>query len=391
MAAPAVPKPLIAKGHHVDWWFAFKFNSATFSACDGGKTCPFGGTPQPYPHGEGEQFAFASSESPQLAMKSTCIGETDQDPVGATFEQVWNGTSFYVLWNDQFYEDPKITGCGTSCGAPSAHSKGMVAWSVSGRGFVMQVSTPSWPAAGNHAHPRSTDGNTLGCVKDDNVMVSQHFFSLALTHEDLVKVLGALVNASVVTDVSNEQIVHNGGPDDVQALVKTLGHHSTSTLVTKDVLSTGATLISKPSALHVPPWQMVSATLGGTPLRAATWWEGRDPIPSTTATTPIECWDASLGHSGPVEIATTGTWQGKTIGLTGGLGKDFNHAKIGVSTDASNRVIFGDMNQEGSLAGKCTASQNGRGGLFFVVENAQLHDSVASLIHGQSGPIAKHP
>lgn len=81
----------------------------------------------------------------------------------------------------------------------------------------MQVSTPSWPAAGSREHAR-TDGNTLGCVHDDNLIFSQHFFALRLDHADLLVVLTALANASVVTDSANPQIVHSGGPDDVRSL-----------------------------------------------------------------------------------------------------------------------------------------------------------------------------
>src|SRR5207253_6991089 len=66
------------------------------------------------------------------------------------------------------------------CGGPWGHSKGTLAWNDAGEGFVLQVTTPSWPAAGSNKFPRKTDGNTLGCVKDDNVEVSQHFFALKL-------------------------------------------------------------------------------------------------------------------------------------------------------------------------------------------------------------------
>src|SRR5204863_8132467 len=120
------------------------------------------------------------------------------DPVGATFDGVYNDGFFYVIWNDQFYGDPAIAGCTNSCSSPWGHSKGMLAWNDAGDGFVMQVSTPSWPAAGSKLSPRKTDGNTLGCVTDDDVKVSQHFFALKLTKDDVVKVLKALKNASVV-------------------------------------------------------------------------------------------------------------------------------------------------------------------------------------------------
>src|SRR5205823_5709756 len=116
---------------------------------------------------------------------------------------------------------------------------------------------------------------------DNDVKVSQHFFALKVNKADVLKVLRALDNASVVTDVANPQIVDNGGPADVRAQVNKLGTKSESDKVMKETLSTGVTLISKPSALHVPPWQMVSALLGAVPLRAATWWTS-PAIPSTT-------------------------------------------------------------------------------------------------------------
>jgi hypothetical protein len=173
---------------------------------------------------------------------------------------------------------------------------------------------------------------------------------------------------------------------------------------------------------------MVSALLDGEPLRVATWWA--DPeIPTTSAATPIACWDPSLGKPGAVEIATTGTWQGKALGFDGVADPDGNHAKIGVSTwwrpyigfgGMSQQqmlagppcgkaeslpecggfrricrfgvcwlpyVIFGDMNQQGTLSGPhCDSSQNGRGGLFFVVQDPQLFKSVRDLLQGQTAP-----
>ena len=162
-----------------------------------------------------------------------------------------------------------------------------------------------------------------------------------------------------------------------------LGHKSKSTEIVDVMLSSGVRLISKPSALNVPPWQLVSARLGGVPLRAATWW-ANPAIPSTSATTKIGCWSPSLGTPGPVQIATSGKWQGKPIDLRGGSG---NHGKIGVSL-TGRYTIFGDMNQQGALSGKCASSQNGRGGMFFILEDQALHDSVAALIDGNSAPVA---
>jgi Deoxyribonuclease II len=389
-AADSAPVPLLEKGHPVGWWFVFKFNAKTFPGCGGTaeeRVCTFGGEPQTYQYSQ--QFVFATSEAPMLAKGSGCVGETTVDPLGATFDEVYNNNAFfYVIWNDQFYDDPDINGCTQSCSAPWGHSKGMLAWNSQGDGLVLQVSTPSWPAAASKEHPRHADGNTLGCVDDDNVKVSQHFFALRLNKEDLVQILKAIQNASVVTDPTNRQIVRNGGPTEVQELVKNLGaKNPKSAIVTKATLSSGVELISKPSVLHVPPWQLVSAELGGVGLRTATWW-ATPKIPTTTALTKIGCWDANLGKSGPIEIATTGHWENKEIGLKGGPGSNSNHAKIGVSTDGDQHyAIFGDMNQQGTLSGKnCASSQNGRGGLFYVIKDKQLSDSIADLIRGETAP-----
>jgi hypothetical protein len=395
-AGLSAPTPLIGKKQPVDWLFVFKFNGASFPGCTSGKVPAsgspgiFGGTTQKYPAGHSQQYVFASSAHPTLAQGAGCVGATDSDPLGATFGQVYLTPGyFYVLWNDQFYGNPIA-----SEGAPLGHSKGMAAWNDAGEGFVLQVSTPSWPASGSSASPRHNDGNTLGCVKDDDIEVSQHFFALKLTKDDLADVLTGLANASVVTNPQQPAIVHNGGPSDIQALVNALGKESTSTSCTIATLSTGVQLLSKPSALNVPPWQLVSAKLGGLPLRVASWWTSPQ-IYSTAANTVPGCWPSSLGKPGAVEIATTGTWAGKSIGLEGGDGDGYNHAKVGVSTDPSKPMsIFGDMNQQGALSQnyaypnqQCSSSQNGRGGLFYALNQHALWQSVTALLKGQTAPV----
>jgi hypothetical protein len=45
------------------------------------------------------------------------------------------------------------------------------------------------------------------------------------------------------------------------------------------------------------------------------------------------------------------------------------------------------MNQQGTLSGtNCASSQNGRGGLFYVVDNKPLNDAVKNLIKGDTAP-----
>jgi len=386
-AMAAQPEPLLSKGKPVSWWFVFKLNNAVFPGCTGDakRSCPFGGQVQTYK--VGQQFVYASSAKETLQVGKDCAGDSDDDPVGATFDEIYNGDYHFVVWNDQFYDHPVIQGCTKECGGPWGHSKGILAWDDNGEGVVMQVSTPSWPGAGSHKHPRAEDGNSLGCVEDDDVMVSQHFFALKLSKADVVTVLKGLANASIVTDVNNPQLVDNGGPSDITSLVSGLGKKSTSEDVQLTKLSTGVTLISKPSKEAVPPWQMVSHELGNVSFRAATWW-AHPAIPSTTKDTAIACWPSDWSKPGAVDIATTGSWDGKKFSLEGGGGPDHNHAKLGVSTSGDkNYVVFGDLNQQGVLSGtNCKSSQNGRGGLFFVISNAALHKSVSDLIAGESAP-----
>src|SRR5437868_1307977 len=107
-AADPAPAPLLAKGKPVDWWFVFKFNSTkTFAGCVPAKEaqkqqqeeqrqCIFGGKVQTK-SGFGQQFAFASKDSPELAQGHGCTGATLTDPVGATFDQVYNGAPNYLI------------------------------------------------------------------------------------------------------------------------------------------------------------------------------------------------------------------------------------------------------------------------------------------------------
>jgi len=391
------PSPMAGKNTAVDWMFAFKFNAQSFPGCTDDGTTPvvgsegiFGGTVDTYQSGHSQQYVFATSAAPTLVKGTECLGATLEDPLGATFAQIYNTPGYYfLLWNDQFYDNPI-----ENMDSPWGHSKGMVAWDDDGNGMVLQVSTPSWPASGSAAHPRQNDGNTLGCINDDDIEVSQHFFSLKLTKADLVVVLQALANASVATNLSQQSIVNNGGPDDIQALVNDLGKQSASKQVIVATLSSGVKVISKPSALAVPPWQMISAKLGGVDLRVASWWAAPAIYSTDEGQTPT-CWAPGLGTPGVVDIATSGEWNGTGIGLEGGDGPMFNHAKIGISTNAKTPLcIFGDMNQQGALAPNyahpnqpCSSSQNGRGGTFYVVSNAALWTSLTALLKGASAPI----
>lgn len=269
----SAPSALVTGGTPVDWVFVFKQNASVFptTADAADRNCQFGGSAQSY-NQFSQAFATASSVDPILKPGLGLVGTGDTDPLGATFSEIYRSQLHFVVWNDQLYRHPPIAGCGESCGAPWGHSKGILAWNDLGEGVILQVTTPSWPASGSERQPRVGDGNTLGCVEDNNVKVSQDFFALRLTEADVEKVLDALANASVVTNVGDPSLVRTGGPAAITSKVALLGTRSSSDTATNVLLSTGVRLLSKPSALHVPPWQLVSALLGGVDLRAATWW-----------------------------------------------------------------------------------------------------------------------
>ncbi|MGJ5176084.1 deoxyribonuclease II family protein [Bradyrhizobium oligotrophicum] len=393
--AADAPVPLIAKDQPVDWWFVYKFNSATFPACgkeltdeSAERECPFGGEPMGYANSQ--QFVVASSKKASFDKSDGCAGTSD--PVAVTFEQIYRGKFRYLAWNDQFYGEPRMKGCGKTgnCTGSWGHSKGILAWNKDGDGLVIQVTTPAWPGFAARKFQREA-GNTLGCIKKpNNIQNAQHFFALKLSKAGIVSVIEALKNASVVTDVAQLEIVDaRGSPKEITDALEGLGTKSDSVEVKEFTLPGGPTLksdvrlISKPSALHVPPWQMLSAKLGGIDLKAATWWSSPQ-IPTTTSTRRIACWDDSLGPPGAVAIAITGQWgepgKEETIGLVGGQ----NHAKVGVSQSGEQSLsIFADLNQQGALNANCKSSQNGRGGLFYVVDNDDLFNDLTRLLTGK--------
>jgi hypothetical protein len=134
---------------------------------------------------------------------------------------------------------------------------------------------------------------------------------------------------------------------------------------------------------------MVSALLEASDTRTATWW-AYPQIYSTKRSIKIGCWEGVLKSdrkkAGAVTIALDGSWNGHRIKLIGGS----NHAKIGVTTSGKPLSIFGDLNQQGTInpyKGKCDRSQNGRGGLFFVVEDADLFKSLSAMLDGDDEPV----
>lgn len=382
--------PLLGDGTEADWWFVFKLPTAGFEGCSGKPSCIFGGDVQDYSTGYGLQHLEAHSvggKTSSFEINKNCLGSSD-DAVSKTFAQVYHGTAAnYVIWNDQFYGDPqpKVSPrcSSTECAAPWGHSKGVLAWGEDGTGFVMQVSTPDWPGNGDSSKTRS-QGNTLGCTKDNNAKVAQHFFAVRLASAaDTAAVLQALQTASSVTDPSNSELVKlTKGPKNLATLANSLGQLSGAVAPFDGQISTAnVRLIAKPHALNLPPWHMVSA-MSGVGLRTATWW-ATPKLLSTKAGTP-GCWDSSLPEAKEVQVALTGAWDGNALSFKGVTATSGNHAKIAHSLEGTTSV-FGDMNMQGSYSasdGACSSSQNGRGGLFFLLDDQVMHDALKSLLSG---------
>jgi hypothetical protein len=144
--------------------------------------------------------------------------------------------------------------------------------------------------------------------------------------------------------------------------------------------------------MDVPSWQFVSAELGGSNLRVATFYS-TDRIESTAQAGKPTCWDLSLGVPGAVENAKTGSWPDPSTGQKvifdfASSPSNGNHAKIGVTTSGKPMAIFGDENQQGGLGPVgplgCAAAQNGRGGIFYALQDPQLAASLGQLMAGDS-------
>lgn len=171
------------------------------------------------------------------------------------------------------------------CAGPGSYSRGIR--------FVCVLPTgregsgrpgQDWNGLPMQGHPPRKDGNSPGCVTDNDVKVSQHFVASSSPRMSVIKVLRALQKAAVVTDPGISRIVKNGDLP-----------------------------ISR--ALYPPP-------------------AARPPIPPSTAGT------GNLGTPGPVEIATTGQRGGTTIGLKAGPEVDANHAKIGCPRTRHNLMSY---------------------------------------------------
>jgi len=143
----------------------------------------------------------------------------------------------------------------------------VLAWNDDGDGVVLQVTTLG--VAGLRQQEVHAQERQYARLHQAAEQCSERAALLLreAQQDDVVHMLDALENSSVVTDVMPGGARHNGGPQEIKDRVKVLGQKSDSTEVKQFKLSTGILLVSKPSALHVPPWQMLSSVLDSVDLK----------------------------------------------------------------------------------------------------------------------------
>ena len=74
--AQEIPTPLLTRGHPVNWWFVFKFNSSVFPGCSGEatRTCPFGGEVQNYRAFSQRSVYAKAAKSTRFKRGNDCAG-----------------------------------------------------------------------------------------------------------------------------------------------------------------------------------------------------------------------------------------------------------------------------------------------------------------------------
>ena len=197
------------------------------------------------------------------------------------------------------------------------------------------------------------------------VAFSQHFFALKLNKADVVTVLAGAAERERRHRSGKPQIVQRrpGGRSQWSRSRRAISkerrrsHQERASRGRDPDLEAVRPGMSRPGRWFRRCWAMPGE-------RSATWWM-KPWIYHQMARRGSMLGRATLGPKpGPVAIAGTGA----------GMSRDqphrpLNHAKFGTTTSADKRFsILGDLNQQGAIAPPgCDKSQNGRGGLFFVV------------------------
>ena len=374
------------------------------------------------------QYLIATDKEPKLKKGVGCLGMTNEDPLGSTFNQIYNNNCNYLIYNDQFYSDPISGPDIVAFGTGYAHAKGMLAWDNNGDGIWLQVTTPNWPKCGSKKFATSWDGNTLGCGLDNNIEASQHFFCICINKIDVINILNGYIQTFIITDNSKPQLVYllKNCPREIKKLVDQLqipefiktwdsscpknypkGSRKPPQINKKYLnmnlqgvgnIFKDIKVVFKPSKLRVPPWQYMSTMLNSVDIYSATWWQP-PAIPSTPRNIKPDCpdWQSFFGDKlpGEVSIVKTGKWENIKFSLTASEISNKNHAKFGVGK-IDDICIFSDINQQGAVrCGSgiytckntappesptcCATGQNYRGGAWIILPNKILANSLREL------------
>ena len=394
-------------GNPVDWFAVVKLpQDAIDCDCPPPPSCPSDASDSRDASGGGQYwddkrasglcYLYADNNKPEFTWFRDagfgCLSE-ENNPVTQTLNQ--RPGNDYAIWNDQMSKSA-IPGTYKDCSSPRAHSKGAMIVGKSGRGVILNASTPDFP---------DPDSNVLGCSEDDNTEVTQHFFAASLPIDAMYKWKKAMVNAELcqVNDVDD------GGVD----LNPDIDASKTNTSV--EVQTTNGeplTIIVKGAKQDGVPWDLV-ATETNADLDVLSWYANPEyyPVCKNQLTPCLTGWQTDWQESGSIDkiashsinvvtsldfgkyceadISTCGTEKQFCCGL-GGSAKYKNHAKMAAATvsdesenDDNSVVVFGSMNMQGNpdTTTPCSSSQMGRGGDFYTLKNKDLHESMQDLFY----------
>jgi hypothetical protein len=339
-------EPRDMNGNPVDWWVIIKYphelDNKSKTNC---KCYECEGTPKPG-SGNGACYFYADSNNQELTWygEGNCIN-TCNNAMSRTIAQA-NSNNKFGTWNDQ----PEI---GNNCGAPHAHSKGMVCYDQNG-GFVLNTTTPHFPIDST-----STGNSPAGCQDDDNLKAAQQFFCMSFSMSELKKWGQAIENARLC----------GRQPWNVSEILSQNGISHGKSIVNVPLKTRGGipiVLTVKAGSDNYNPWSLVSAGLGQ-PLQVASWTSTKDgPKGSAWGTSP--CYP---GSKGMLQVVTMGSNDHGIFKATYGT----THAKFAIGV-RGDWVTFGSMNEQNSQAE--------RGGDFYSMQNSNLWNTINQWIKNGS-------
>jgi len=299
------------------------------------------------------------------------------------------------------------------CSSPYGHSKGALAYEESGTGFFLQGTTPNWPDPS-----QKSTYTPLGCQLDSNTDLSQSFLGLTLdadTFSEMAPYIEAARLCSTgTTSCRNGSAGHmidfNCTSEQTRAEDWSILDTAFSGTSTSDMHSStysGTTsggvdfkLIAKAEADAIPPWLLVASELG-VDLGVSSWLDfnygfaslcSGDDYSSATNQMCLVSDDLgiSLNENGgavqSVENALAASFEINGVDLAWALWGEFtsiaSHAKFAIASEFDNPwFVSGDENNQGwSCSTSCSGSQSGRGGLFFALNNSEVHASIYDML-----------